>query len=31
MTFYPGSGLDSFDPPELDEALGRLWLARAGN
>jgi hypothetical protein len=31
MTFYPGSGLDPFDPPELDEALGRLWLARAGN
>ena len=26
MTFYPGSGLDPFDPPELDRALGRLWL-----
>jgi hypothetical protein len=26
MTFYPGSGLDPFDPPELDDALGRLWL-----
>ncbi len=29
MTFYPGSGLDPFDPPELDEALGRLWLGGA--
>lgn len=29
MTFYPGSGLDRFDPPALDEALGRLWLGRA--
>jgi len=28
MTFYPGSGLDPFDPPALDEALGRLWLDR---
>lgn len=28
MTFYPGSGLDPFDPPELDLVLGRLW-ARA--
>ena len=26
MTFYPGSGLDPFDPPALDETLGRLWL-----
>jgi hypothetical protein len=26
MTFYPGSGLDPFDPPELDQVLGRLWL-----
>lgn len=25
MTFYPGSGLDRFDPPELDLALGALW------
>jgi hypothetical protein len=27
ITFYPGSGLDPFDPPELDFELGRLWLA----
>lgn len=27
MSFYPGSGLDPFDPPELDLAMGRLWLA----
>jgi hypothetical protein len=26
MTFYPGSGLDPFDPPRLDDAFGRLWL-----
>ena len=26
MTFYPGSGLDPFDPPELDKILGALWL-----
>ncbi len=26
MTFYPGSGLDPFDPPKLDQALGALWL-----
>ncbi len=25
MTFYPGSGLDPFDPPGLDRELGRLW------
>lgn len=25
MTFYPGSGLDPFDPPELDLLLGKLW------
>lgn len=25
MSFYPGSGLDAFDPPELDTELGRLW------
>lgn len=25
ITFYPGSGLDPFDPPELDLMLGRLW------
>lgn len=30
MTFYPGSGLDRFNPPELDLMLGRLWLARPG-
>lgn len=28
MTFYPGSGLDRFDPPELDYEMGRYWLAR---
>ncbi len=27
MTFYPGSGLDPFDPPELDAVLGRHWYA----
>lgn len=26
ITFYPGSGLDPFDPPELDLEMGRLWL-----
>ncbi len=26
ISFYPGSGLDPFDPPELDGELGRLWL-----
>lgn len=31
ITFYPGSGLDPFDPPSLDEELGALWLAAAGN
>jgi len=25
MTFYPGSGLDPFDPPRLDELLGNHW------
>ncbi|CAN5481335.1 ATP-grasp fold amidoligase family protein [soil metagenome] len=31
MTFYPGSGLDPFDPPELDAIMGELWLgARRG-
>jgi hypothetical protein len=29
MTFYPGSGLDPFDPPELDHELGRYWLSSA--
>ena len=27
VTFYPGSGLDPFDPPELDLTIGALWLA----
>lgn len=27
MTFYPGSGLDPFDPPELDAVMGTLWRA----
>lgn len=26
MTFYPGSGLDRFDPVELDARLGSHWL-----
>lgn len=26
ISFYPGSGLDPFDPPQLDAELGRLWL-----
>ena len=29
MTFYPGSGLDPFDPPTLDDDLGRVWLQGA--
>lgn len=29
MTFYPGSGLDPFDPPELDLVMGAKWLAAA--
>ncbi|HXH16410.1 MAG TPA: ATP-grasp fold amidoligase family protein [Sphingomonas sp.] len=29
MTFYPGSGLDPFDPPRLDALLGQYWLAGA--
>ncbi|WP_445192347.1 ATP-grasp fold amidoligase family protein [Sphingomonas sp. Tas61C01] len=29
ICFYPGSGLDRFDPPELDATMGRSWL-RAG-
>ena len=29
VTFYPGSGLDPFDPPELDLAIGALWLSGA--
>lgn len=27
MTFYPGSGLDPFDPDDLDLELGALWRA----
>ena len=27
VTFYPGSGLDPFDPLELDLQIGALWLA----
>ena len=27
VTFYPGSGLDPFDPPQLDLAMGALWLS----
>jgi hypothetical protein len=26
ISFYPGSGLEAFDPPELDAEMGRLWL-----
>ena len=26
MTFYPGSGLDPFDPVALDGVMGRAWL-----
>ena len=26
MTFYPGSGLDPFDPISLDQAMGEHWL-----
>ena len=28
MTFYPGSGLDPFDQPGLDEAMGAFWLGK---
>lgn len=27
ISFYPGSGLERFDPPELDAEMGRLWLS----
>ncbi len=27
LSFYPGSGLDPFDPPSIDRQLGQLWLA----
>ncbi len=31
MTFYPGSGLDPFDPDDIDLELGALWrAARSG-
>ena len=30
MTFYPGSGLDPFDPPELDYVIGAHWLRARG-
>lgn len=29
ISFYPGSGLDPFNPPELDAEMGRLWLCAA--
>lgn len=29
FSFYPGSGLDRFDPPTLDAQLGRLWRGGA--
>ncbi|WP_010216430.1 ATP-grasp fold amidoligase family protein [Sphingomonas sp. PAMC 26621] len=29
MTFYPGSGLDPFDPFSLDVSLGQCWLTGA--
>ncbi|WP_417611055.1 ATP-grasp fold amidoligase family protein [Parasphingorhabdus sp.] len=31
VTFYPGSGLDPFDPPELDDKIGALWLGGLSN
>lgn len=30
ITFYPGSGLDPFDPVALDLMLGEFWLAARG-
>ncbi|MWV27060.1 ATP-grasp fold amidoligase family protein [Aurantiacibacter rhizosphaerae] len=30
VTFYPGSGLDPFDPPYLDAIIGEHWLAARG-
>lgn len=30
MTFYPGSGLDKFNPVALDKKLGRYWLEAGG-
>ena len=29
ISFYPGSGLDPFDPPALDALMGDLWLRAA--
>lgn len=29
MTFYPGSGLDRFDPVDIDAEMGALWLRTA--
>ncbi|MEN2785215.1 ATP-grasp fold amidoligase family protein [Sphingomonas qilianensis] len=31
ISFYPGSGLDRFDPPEMDGAMGALWLRAGGH
>ena len=31
MTFYPGSGLDKFNPIALDVEFGRLWLDAGGH
>lgn len=31
MTFYPGSGLDRFDPVALDAIMGALWCRGADN
>ena len=30
ITFYPGSGLDPFDPPALDAIIGAQWAKVAG-
>jgi hypothetical protein len=30
MTFYPGSGLDKFNPVSLDKMLGQQWLDAGG-
>lgn len=30
MTFYPGSGLDKFNPPSLDAEFGQYWLDAGG-
>ena len=31
VSFYPGSGLDAFDPPALDAIMGALWLRAGGH